>query len=204
MIRSRTQPLYGIRYLTAAELNYSTTITLQTNTQIMKYTHPEFAYQSRELGIQIEDTLGNPPDRKSYERLVKSLIGEFANGSEIDDVNLLSFALVDHLRFNDPAGLLSQCAVYDEGDAEKVRKMVTCLDEESNTAMNAMFDKNPELARKAIITAFLYKNPKRWIDEDNSLDALQKDEDFDDEDEDQMTSGHNIDHLFDERGDENV
>ena len=140
----------------------------------------------------------------TYERLVKSLIGEFANGSEIDVVNLLSFALVDHLRFNDPAGLLSQCAVYDEGDAEKVRKMVTCLDEESNTAMNAMFDKNPELARKAIITAFLYKNPKRWIDEDNSLDALQKDEDFDDEDEDQMTSGHNIDHLFDERGDENV
>ena len=36
---------------------------------------------------------------------------------------------------------------------------------------------NPELARKAIITAFLFKNPKRWTDEDHSLEALQEEED---------------------------
>ncbi len=168
----------------------------------MKHTHPEFAYQSRELAAQIEDTLGEPPDRKSYDRLVKSLIGEYSNGAAIDDVNLLSFALVDHLRFNDPAGLLSQSADYDEGDAEKVHKMVSCIDEESTQAMCSVFNSNPELARKAIITAFLYKNPKRWIDEDNSLDALQKAEDNDDDEEDdELSPDHNIDHLFDERGD---
>ncbi len=47
----------------------------------MKNIHPEFAYQSRELGIQIEDTLGDPPDRKNYAKVIKSLIGEFANGT---------------------------------------------------------------------------------------------------------------------------
>ena len=44
----------------------------------MKNIHPEFAYQSRELGIQIEDTLGDPPDRKNYANVVKSLLGEYA------------------------------------------------------------------------------------------------------------------------------
>ncbi len=172
----------------------------------MKHTHPEFAYQSRELAAQIDDTLGQPPDRKSYDRLVKSLIGEYANGVEIDDVNLLSFALVDHLRFNDHAGLLSQCANYDEGDAEQVYKMVSCVDDESTKALGSVFISNPEMARKAIITAFLYKNPKRWVDEDHSLEALQKAEGNDDEedDDDQLSPDHNIDHLFDERGDGNV
>jgi len=169
----------------------------------MKHTHPEFAFQSRELAAQIDDTLGQPPDRKSYDRIVKSLISEYANGVVIDDVNMLSFALVDHLRFNDPAGLLSQCANYDEGDAEKVHKMVSCIDEESTKAMCSVFISNPELARKAIITAFLYKNPKRWVHEDNSLDALQKAEGDDDEEDEQLSPDHNIDHLFDERGDKN-
>ncbi len=64
---------------------------------------------------------------------------------------------------------------------------------------------DPELARKAIITAFLFKNTKRWTDEDHSLEALQKDEGGDeDEDEDQFEQGQDIDHLFDTRGDENV
>ncbi len=170
----------------------------------MKYTHPEFAFQSRELAAQIADTLGEPPDRKSYDRLVKSLIGEYANGTEIDDVNLLSFALVDNLRFNDPAGLLSQCANYDEGDAAKVHQMVSCVDEDANKAMCSVFNRNPELARKAIITAFLYKNPKRWVDEDTSLDALHKTEGNDDEEDDELSPDHNIDHLFDDRGDKNA
>jgi len=171
----------------------------------MKNIHPEFAYQSRELGVQIEDTLGDPPDRKTYDKVIRSLIGEFANGFEIDDLNLLSFALADYLRFDDPAGLLAQAADYEEGDAAKVLKMVSCGNAEANIALEVVADANPELARKAIITAFLFKNPKRWTDEDNSLDALQKDEgNEDEEDEDQITTGHNIDHLFDTRGDENV
>ncbi len=172
----------------------------------MNEIHPEFAYQSRELGIQIEDTLGEPPDRKNYERVVKSLIGEFANGTEIDDVNLLSFALADHLRFDDVAGLLAQGEQYDEGDAANVFKMVSCADAEASKALTAVSNTNPELARKAIITVFLFKNRKRWSDEDHSLEALQKDEDDSDneEDEDQVTQGQDIEHLFDSRGDENV
>jgi hypothetical protein len=170
----------------------------------MKRIHPEFAYQSRELGVQIEDTLGEPPDRKNYAKVIKSLIGEYANGSEIDDVNLLSFALVDHMRFDDPAGLLAQSKQYDEGDASIVLQMVSCDDDEATKALTNVFNNNPELARKAIITAFLFKNHNRWSDEDNSLEALQKDEGNNDEDEDQLTPGLDIEHLFDSRGDENA
>ena len=170
----------------------------------MKNTHPEFAYQSRELGIQIEDTLGDPPDRRSYAKVIKSLIDEFACGSEIDDVNLLSFALADYLSFNDPAGLLAQSGQYDQGDAAKVVDMVSCNDTEAAKALKTVANSNPELARRAIITAFLFKNPKRWSDEDHSLETLQKSEGGDDEEEDRLTLGHDIEHLFDANGDKNV
>ena len=171
----------------------------------MNKIHPEFAYQSRELRIQIEDTLGEPPNRVNYERVIQSLINEYANGSGIADVNMLSFALADYLRFDDAAGILAQGTEYDEGDSAKILKMVSCNDAEARKALDAVFDNDPDLARKAIITAFLYKNPKRWTDEDHSLDALQKDEDDEqDEDEDQMQQGQDIEHLFDSRGDENV
>lgn len=168
----------------------------------MKKIHTEFAYQSRELGIQIEDTLGDPPDRKTYARVIKSLMAEFAKGTAIDDVNLLSFALADQLRFNDPAGLLAQCELYDGGDS--VLSMVSCDDENASCALAAVAATNPELARRAILTAFLYKNPKRWSEEDHTLETLQKSEGGDDdEDEDQLTPGHDIEHLFDANGDKN-
>lgn len=164
----------------------------------MKNIHHEFAYQSRELGVQIEDTLGEPPDLKSYAKVINSLIGEFANGSELDDVNLLSFALADFLRFDDPAGLLAQCAYYDKGDALKVAGMVSCVDEDASKALTAVCNNNPELARKAIITIFLFKNPKRWVQEDNSLEALQQEENgVDEEEEDHLMQGQDIAQLFD-------
>jgi hypothetical protein len=172
----------------------------------MKNIHPEFAYQSRELGIQIEDTLGDPPDRKTYDKVIKSLLGEFANGFQVDDINLLSFALVDYLRFDNPAGLLAQASLFDQGDADKVLTMVSCENTEANKALMTVAAADPELARKAIITAFLFKNPKRWTHEDNSLEALQKDEggeDDENEDEDQIEQGHDIEHLFDTRGEQN-
>lgn len=169
----------------------------------MKKIHPEFAYQSRELGIQIEDTLGDPPDRKTCAKVVKSLIDEFARGCEIDDVNLLSFALADHLRFNDPAGLLAQCEHYDQGDTAIVLSMVSCADETAARAVVKVAASNPHLARRAILSAFLYKNPKRWTEEDHSLETLQKSEGGDDEEEDQLGAGHNIEHLFDANGDKN-
>lgn len=170
----------------------------------MKKIHPEFAYQSRELGIQIEDTLGDPPDRKYYATVVKSLIDEFARGSEIDDVNLLSFAIADHLKFNDIAGLLAQSDNYDLGDVASVMSMVSCNSETAGKALTTVAMKNPDLARRAIVTAFLYKHPKRWSDEDHSLEALQKSEEGEDEEEDQLTAGHDIEHLFDSNGGENV
>jgi hypothetical protein len=167
----------------------------------MKHTHSEFAYQSRELGIQIEDTLGDPPDRKTYTKVIKSLIDEFADGSEIDDVNLLSFALVDFLRFTDIAGLLAQSANYDHGDIVKVLGMVTCSDETAQKALVTVAVSNPDLARRAVITAFLFKNPKRWSDEDQSLDSLQKSESGDDEEEDHQMLAHDVEGLFDANGD---
>ena len=166
--------------------------------------HHEFAYQSRELGVQIEDTLGDPPDRKNYASVIKSLIGEYAKGTEIDDVNLLSFALADHLCFDDPAGLLAQCKQYDKGDAAKAVAMVSCADAGASKALATVFANNPELARKAVITAFLFKNTKRWDDVDN--EALQEEEenDMDDgEDDERGVPSQDVIDLFDTREDGN-
>jgi hypothetical protein len=167
--------------------------------------HHEFAYQSRELGVQIEDTLGEPPDRKNYARVIQSLLGEYAKGTEIDDVNLLSFALADHLRFDDPAGLLAQCKQYDTGDTAQVMAMVSCADGEASKALATVFANTPELARKAVITAFLFKNAKRWADADNAPEEARQEEEgddknYDDGDDDErgMPSQDVID-LFDTR-----
>jgi hypothetical protein len=173
-----------------------------------KNIHHEFAYQSRELGIQIEDTLGEPPDLKNYAKVIASLIGEYAKGSNIDDVNLLSFALADYLKFDDPAGLLAQCNQYESGDAPKAIAMVSCADPDAAMALATVSASNPELTRKAIITAFLFKNTKRWTDVDNSLDALQVEEEEKEsghgmEDEDHVEPGQDFVDIFDTREDGN-
>jgi len=186
--------------------NYSSAQLITLRNPMKNNIHHEFAYQSRELGIQIEDTLGEPPDRKNYASVIKSLIGEYAKGTEIDDVNLLSFALADHLRFDDPAGLLAQCKQYDKGDAAKAVTMVSCADAEASKALATVFANNPELARKAVITAFLFKNTKRWADVDNSLEALQEEEggDMDDgEDDERGVPSQDVIDLFDTREDGN-
>ena len=186
--------------------NYSSAQLITLRNPMKNNIHHEFAYQSRELGIQIEDMLGEPPDRKNYASVIKSLIGEYAKGTEIDDVNLLSFALADHLRFDDPAGLLAQCKQYDKGDAAKAVAMVSCADAEAGKALATVFASNPELARKAVITAFLFKNTKRWTDVDNSLEALQEEEggDMDDgEDDERGVPSQDVIDLFDTREDGN-
>lgn len=171
----------------------------------MKNIHPEFAYQANELAVQIEDTLGEPPDRRNYQRVVQSLLGEYASGAGLDDVNLCSFALADQLTFIAPTVLLAQANFYEDGDANAIFKAVSCKDELAQQALISIFKDMPELARQAVITAFLFKNQKRWHPEDHSLDALQKAEDEDEndreEEDDQMTPGYDIEHLFDERGD---
>ncbi|ELX13052.1 hypothetical protein Jab_1c16720 [Janthinobacterium sp. HH01] len=161
--------------------------------------HPEFAYQSRELEGQIEGILGDPPDRKNYQRMIDALVSEYASGGGIEDVNMLAFALVDHLEFNNPKGLLAEAEDYEFGDAARVFAMASCKGEEAARMYAALEENLPDLARQAIITAFLYKNPRKWDDDDQSLDQLSANDDGDDvDDEDQATD--DFAQMFDQDG----
>jgi hypothetical protein len=153
----------------------------------MRKVHPEFAYQSRELEGQIDGILGDPPNRKNYQMMQSALAGEYAGGGGIEDVNMMSFALVDHITFSNPKGLLLEAAEYEGGNPALVFAMAACPG--AGAAMyQAMTDNHPELARQAIITAFLFKNQRKWDDDDQSLEQLSRDDDGDDEfDEDNAT-----------------
>jgi hypothetical protein len=166
----------------------------------MRKVHPEFAYQSRELEGQIDGILGDPPNRKNYDMMQQALMSEYAEGGGIEDVNMMSFALVDHIRFIDPKGLLAQSVQYDEGDPAKVFAMAAC-DGDAAAMYTAMTENHPELARQAIITAFLFKHPRKWDDDDQSLEQLSKNDDGDDEhEEDGVTD--DFAQMFDQDGDE--
>ena len=146
----------------------------------MKKVHPEFAYQSRELGGQIDGILGDPPNRKNYDMMVSALVSEYASGAGIEDVNMMSFALVDHITFSNPKGLLSEAADYEGGDPSRVFSMAAC-EGEAEAMYASMTGHHPELARQAIITAFLFKHPRMWEEDDQSLDQLGENDDGDDE-----------------------
>ena len=164
--------------------------------------HPEFAYQSRELGGQIEGILGDPPNRKNYLSMVNALVGEYASGGGIEDLNMLSFALVDHIEFNNPKGLLAASEDYDMGEPGPVFAMASCAGAEAAKMYAAIADSFPDLARQAIITAFLYKNPRLWDDDDQSLEQLGVNDDGDDErDDDDVTD--DFAQMFDQDGDDN-
>ncbi|MRW91247.1 hypothetical protein GJ699_14735 [Duganella sp. FT80W] len=165
----------------------------------MRKVHPEFAYQSRELEGQIEGILGDPPDRKNYQRMVQALVGEYAQGGGIEDVNMLAFALVDHIEFSDPKGLLAEAEDYEFGDPARVFAMASCKGDEAAKMYEAIAESMPELARQAIITAFLHKNPRRWDDDDQSLDQLSRNDDGDDVDDEDMASD-DFAQMFDQEG----
>ncbi len=153
----------------------------------MRKVHPEFAYQSRELEGQIEGILGDPPNRKNYKMMQDALASEYASGGGIEDVNMMSFALVDHIKFINPKGLLAEAAEYEGGDPAAVFAMASC-DGEAGKMYQAMTENHPELARQAIIAAFLFKHPRKWDDDDQSLEQLSRNDDGDDaEDEDGVT-----------------
>ncbi len=165
----------------------------------MRKVHPEFAYQSRELEGQIEGILGDPPDRKNYKMMVDALVGEYAQGGGIEDVNMLAFALVDHIEFTNPKGLLAEAEDYEFGDAARVFAMAECKGDEAAKMYAAIADSMPDLARQAIITAFLHKNPRKWDDDDQSLEQLSANDDGDDvEDEDGATD--DFAQMFDQDG----
>ena len=167
----------------------------------MKKVHPEFAYQSRELEGQIDGTLGDPPNRKNYDMMVNALVSEYAGGSGIDDVNLMAFALVDKIKFLDPKGLMREAADYAGDDPARVFAMAECGGEDGQAMYAAMTANHPELARQAIITAFLYKNQGRWDDIDQSLDQLAEGDDGDEDDEmDSNAASDDFTQLFDTDG----
>jgi hypothetical protein len=165
----------------------------------MRKVHPEFAYQSRELEGQIEGILGDPPDHKNYQRMVDALVGEYAQGGGIEDVNMLAFALVDHIEFSNPKGLLAEAEDYEFGDAARVFAMAECKGEEAAKMYAAIAESMPDLARQAIITAFLHKNPRKWDDDDQSLDQLSANDDGDDIDDEDAASD-DFAQMFDRDG----
>lgn len=167
----------------------------------MKKVHPEFAFQSRELEGQIEGTLGDPPNRKNYDMMVQALVSEYADGHGLDDVNMMAFALVDRIRFSDPKGLIREAADYEGGDPQRVFAMANCDGDDEGRAMYASICENyPELARQAIVTAFLHKNPQRWEDDDQSLDQLARGDEGDDDDLDENAVGDDFMQIFDQEG----
>jgi len=163
----------------------------------MKNVHPEFSFQSRELEGQIEGTLGDPPNRKNYDMMVGALVSEYADGGGIDDVNMMAFALVDKIRFLDPKGLMREAADYADGDPARVFAMAECNGEDGKAMYEGMTANYPELARQAIITAFLFKNQNRWDDDDQSLEQLGRNDDGDDVD-DNGEATDDFTGLFDE------
>ncbi len=164
----------------------------------MRKVHPEFAYQSRELGGQIEGILGDPPNQKNYDLMVGALMSEYANGGGIEDVNMMSFALVDHISFSDSKGLLKEATEYEGGDPDKVFAMAAC-EGEAEAMYAAITENHPDLARQAIITAFLFKHPRLWDDDDVSLDQLAENDEGDDEHDDDMVSD-DFAQMFDREG----
>ncbi|MCD2517621.1 hypothetical protein LQ564_15005 [Massilia sp. G4R7] len=166
----------------------------------MKNVHPEFSFQSRELEGQIEGTLGDPPNKKNYDMMVNALVSEYASGSGIDDVNLMAFALVDCIKFKDPKGLLREAADYEGDDPTRVFAMAECSSDEGAAMYESMTANHPELARQAIITAFLYKNQGRWDDEDRSLDRLAEGDEGDDDDMEDTAATDDFTQLFDADG----
>ena len=166
----------------------------------MKNVHPEFSFQSRELEGQIEGTLGDPPNRKNYDMMVGALVSEYAGGSGLDDVNLMAFALVDCIKFKDAKGLLREAGDYEGSDPATVFAMAECEGEAGRAMYESMTANYPELARQAIITAFLYKNQARWEDEDRDLARLGEGDEGDDDDMEDTAATDDFTQLFDADG----
>jgi hypothetical protein len=163
----------------------------------MRKVHPEFAYQSRELEGQIDGILGDPPNRKNYQMMQQALMSEYAEGGGIEDVNMMAFALVDHITFSNPKGLFKEAAEYDGGNPDKVFAMAAC-EGEAEAMYAAMTEHHPDLARQAIITAFLFKNPRSWDDDDQSLDQLAANDDGDDVHDDEDGVSDDFAQMFDQ------
>ncbi len=165
----------------------------------MKRIDSEFAFQARELAAQIEDTLGDPPNRKNYRMLVDALLAEYTKGAFVEDVNFLSLALVDHIQFIDKPGLLTSAKQYESDNPTEAIAMASSENTACANMIAAISKTHPDLTRQAIIVAFLHKNPKLWLHEDHA--APKEDEDEDETDDDNDAPSSDVVGLFDEVGD---
>jgi hypothetical protein len=166
----------------------------------MKRVHPEFAYQARELEGQIEGVLGDPPDRRNYQRMIDALVSEYTKGGGIEDVNMMAFALVDRIRFLDAPGLMREAGDYEDGNPEHVFAMAECDGDDGKAMFEAITREHPELARRAIITAFLHKHQNRWDDENQSLDQLAEGDEGDEDEEGAHGASDDFVQMFDPEG----
>lgn len=165
----------------------------------MKRVDDEFAFQVRELADQIAGILGDPPNQKNYDMMVKALLAEYTKKVIVEDVNLLSFALVDHLQFNRPKALLTAAKKFDSANPSSVAVMVSCDSADYATLLAELFQSHPDLARQAVIVAFLHKNPGLWLTQEYAPDEEEED-DEDEQDEDEGPTEHMSD-MFDEAQD---
>jgi hypothetical protein len=162
----------------------------------MKRIDDEFAFQVRELTDQMEGILGDPPNHKNYNNMVHALLAEFAKDVIVEDVNLLSFALIDHLNFDKPAGLLASAKKYEMANLAGVEAMVSGASPAYSALLASLFERYPELTRKAVVVAFLKKNPSMWLGQE-AAPEIEEEDDEDDLDEDEGPTEHLAD-MFDE------
>jgi hypothetical protein len=165
----------------------------------MKRIDDEFAFQARELSNQIEGILGDPPNQKNYDMVVKSLLAEYAKKDIVEDVNLLSFALVDHLTFDKPARLVTAAKKYNAPHPAEVAAMVSCASADYAALLAKLFASHPDLTRQAVIVAFLHKNPSAWLSQEYAPE-IEEEDDEDDLDEEDGPTEHMAD-MFDEAQD---
>lgn len=167
----------------------------------MRRVHPEFAYQSRELADQIEGILGDPPDRKNYQKMLDALMADYAAGGGIDDLNMMAFALVDVIEFTDNKAILAEAQDFEYGDAARVFGAAKCPDGVAAEMLAALEENHPDLGRQAIITAFLHKHPRAWDEDDTSLDQLAEGDEGDDDEEEGVVSD-DFAQMFDQEGEQ--
>lgn len=165
----------------------------------MKRIDDEFAFQVRELADQVTGILGDPPNQKNYDMMVKALLAEYTKKTIVEDVNLLSFALVDHLSFDKPGRLLTAAKKYHSPHPAEVAAMVSCASTDYTALLARLFESHPELTRQAVIVAFLHKNPDLWLVQE-SAPEIDEEDDEDELDEDEGPTEHLAD-MFDEAQD---
>ncbi|NNM70068.1 MAG: hypothetical protein HKM00_08950 [Gallionella sp.] len=165
----------------------------------MKRIDDEFAFQVRELADQITGILGDPPNQKNYDMMVRALLAEYTKETIVEDVNLLSFALVDHLSFDKPGRLLTAAKKYHSPHPAEVSAMVSCASTDYTALLARLFESHPELTRQAVIVAFLHKNPDLWLAQEGAPE-IDEEDDEDELDEDEGPTEHLAD-MFDEAQD---